>query len=98
MRSILVFAALAAMPVAALSQELTAGAQLAASCAMCHGTEGRSTGGNEPLAGMPKSDLVRKFADFRSGKRPATVMHQIAKGYTDAQVDQIAEYFSARRK
>jgi cytochrome subunit of sulfide dehydrogenase len=36
--------------------------------------------------------------DFRSGKRQATVMHQIAKGYTDEQVDAIAAYLSAQRR
>jgi cytochrome subunit of sulfide dehydrogenase len=98
MRFILIGAALAATPLAAVSEDLPPGAQLAASCAMCHGTEGRSAGGAEPLAGMPKEDLIRKFGDFRSGARPATVMHQIAKGYSDAQVNLIAEYFSARKK
>jgi cytochrome c553 len=34
---------------------------------------------------------------FRDGKRPATIMHQIAKGYTDAQIDAVAEHF-ARQK
>jgi len=99
MRLALACAALAAAtPVAALSQELPPGAQLAASCAMCHGTNGRSAGGNEPLAGMPREELVRKFSEFRSGAKPATVMHQIAKGYTDPQVNLIAEYFSAQKK
>ena len=98
MRLALACAALAAAPVAAFSQELPAGAQLAASCAMCHGTNGRSAGGNEPLAGMAKPELVRKFSEFRSGAKPATVMHQIAKGYTDAQIDLIAGYFSAQKK
>jgi cytochrome c553 len=35
--------------------------------------------------------------DFKAGKRPATVMHQIARGYTDAQIDAIAAYLSAQR-
>jgi cytochrome c553 len=91
-------AALAVAPAQGRAEELPPGAQLAASCAMCHGTAGRSAGGNEPLAGMPKDELVRKFSDFRSGARPATVMHQIAKGYTDAQLQLIAEYFSAQKR
>jgi sulfide dehydrogenase cytochrome subunit len=33
--------------------------------------------------------------DFRDGKRPATVMHQQAKGYTDAQFELLAAYFAA---
>ena len=32
--------------------------------------------------------------EFRDGKRAATVMHQIAKGYSDAQIDAIAEQFA----
>ena len=97
MRLAFVCAALAA-PVIASAQELPVGGQLAASCAMCHGTGGRSAGGNEPLAGMPKEELIRKLSEFRSGAKPATVMHQIAKGYTDPQLNLIAEYFSAQKK
>lgn len=97
MRIALVCAAVfAAAPVIAQAQE--AGRDLAASCAMCHGTNGRSVSGYEPLAGMAKADLVRKLNEFRSGAKPATVMHQIAKGYSDPQIDQIAAYFAAQKK
>ena len=97
MRIALVCAAvLAALPLATGAQE--AGRDLAASCAMCHGTNGRSVGGNETLAGMAKADLVRKFNEFRSGAKPATIMHQISKGYTDQQIQLIAGYFSAQKK
>ena len=89
-------AALAAAPVAVSAQD--AGSRLAASCAMCHGTSGHSMGGNESLAGMPKDELVRKFKEFQSGAKPATVMHQLSKGYTDQQLDQIAAYFAAQKK
>jgi len=97
MRIALVCAAVfAAAPIAAGAQD--AGRDLAASCAICHGTSGHSVGGNEPLAGMPKDELVRKFKEFRSGARPATVMHQLSKGYTERQIEQIAAYFAAQKK
>jgi cytochrome c553 len=35
---------------------------------------------------------------FRDGKRPATVMHQIAKGYTDVQIEALASWFAAQKR
>ena len=70
----------------------------AAACANCHGTNGKAQPGMEPLAGQTKDDLVRKMQDFKSGRRPATVMHQLAKGYTDEQIEAIAVYFAAQKK
>lgn len=69
---------------------------LAATCFTCHGTDGRSVGGVPPgLAGQNKDYLLRQLQEFRDGKRPATVMHQYAKGYTDEQLNLIAGYFAA---
>jgi len=50
------------------------------------------------LAGQPKEFLVLQMKAFQEGKRLATVMHQIAKGYSDAQIDLLAGYLSAQRK
>jgi cytochrome c553 len=90
--------ALAAVSPAILAQD-TAGRDLAASCAQCHGTQGRSVSREvAPLAGLPKAHIVSQMIAFREGRRPATVMHQIAKGYSDSQIDLIAGYFAAQPK
>ena len=35
--------------------------------------------------------------DFKSGRAPGTVMPQLAKGYTDEQIDLIAGWFAAQK-
>jgi sulfide dehydrogenase cytochrome subunit len=73
---------------------------LAATCANCHGTQGRAVEGAAVpgLAGMPAAYLVEQVKAFKSGARPATVMHQLAKGYSDAQIEQMAAFFAAQKK
>jgi cytochrome c553 len=75
------------------------GRNLAATCANCHGTNGNAIKGSgiDALAGMEKAKMLQKLADFKSGDKPATIMHQISKGYTEAQLDLIATYFAAQK-
>ncbi len=70
---------------------------LAATCANCHGTDGVSLGGFASLAGKPKDDLARTMREFKAGTRPATVMTQLAKGYSDEQIDLIAGWFAVQK-
>ncbi|KXB31196.1 cytochrome C [Dechloromonas denitrificans] len=72
---------------------------LAATCANCHGTNGNAVKGSgmDSLAGMEKAKTLQKLADFKSGDKPASIMHQISKGYTDEQLDLIATYFAAQK-
>jgi cytochrome c553 len=41
--------------------------------------------------------LIRKMQDYKTGKTPATIMPQLAKGYTDAQIDLMAGWFAAQK-
>jgi cytochrome subunit of sulfide dehydrogenase len=68
---------------------------LAATCANCHGTDGRSVGGLDKLAGAPTDRMLEQMMAFRSGDKPATIMHQITRGYTEAELELIANYFAA---
>ena len=95
-----VIAALALAAVPAVAQD-TPGRNLAAPCAICHGTDGRPAAKESPLiplAGLPKDHIATQMRAFRDGKRPATVMHQIAKGYTDPQIDSIAAWYAAQKR
>lgn len=71
---------------------------LAATCAQCHGTDGRAVEGEAlvRLAGMPQDYLLSQLMAFRSGERKATVMHQITKGYSPEQLAALAKYFAAQ--
>ena len=76
----------------------TTGQRLVASCAACHGTNGAGAGNAlAVLAGQPKDALVASMRAFKTGARPATIMHQIAKGYTDEQIEQMAQYLSKQK-
>ena len=91
--------ALAAACTPAASQEADPnfGRNLAAPCAICHGTDGSNAGGLPNLAGQPKDYVAKQLRDFRDGKRPATIMHQISKGYTEPQIDALAAYFAVQK-
>jgi cytochrome subunit of sulfide dehydrogenase len=73
---------------------------LAATCANCHGTQGVAVpNASVPgLAGLPAAYIAEQMKAFKAGTRPATVMHQLAKGYSDAQIEAIAAYYAAQKK
>jgi len=70
----------------------------AAACATCHGTAGRAApdAAVPPLAGRDAGWIAAQMRDFASGARPATIMHQIAKGYDEEQAARIAAWFAAQ--
>ncbi|MCQ8897781.1 c-type cytochrome [Limnobacter humi] len=67
-------------------------ASLVATCANCHGTNGQGvTGSAVPgLANLSAEYIATNMKWFKTGERPATLMHQLAKGYTDEQIELIA--------
>ena len=97
-RSIAILA-LACVASAAYAQQAdpNAARSIAANCANCHGTNGVSQGVIPSLAGQSKADLVRKMQDFKAGRTPSTILTQLAKGYTDEQIDLAATFFAAQK-
>lgn len=93
-------ASLAAFAAASLAADPDLGRDLAATCANCHGTDGRALTGSglKALSGVDKQTLLHKLDDFKSGRQPASIMQQIAKGYTDEQLDLIAAYFAGQKE
>ncbi len=101
MKRPLLFAVICCLGSAPLAQadDANLGRDLAATCANCHGTDGHAVpgAGIDALAGMPAEKTLQKLADFRSGAKPATAMHQIVKGYSQRQLDLIATYFANQK-
>lgn len=100
LRGALAAAAALAAAQAALAQDAALQVRSwAATCAACHGTDGKAVAGGAMarLAGMDARTTAEQLRAFRDGKRPATVMHQIAKGYSDAQIDALAAFFAAQK-
>ncbi len=73
-------------------------AMLSNACAGCHGTNGGSAGPTMPsLAGQSKEAIEVAMKKFKNGERPGTIMGRLAKGYSDAEVTAMAEFFSKQK-
>lgn len=91
--------ALIYLPAQAQQSNLVPAARLAATCANCHGTNGFGVGDKLPkLAGQSHAALLSAMQAFKSGSRPASVMHQIMKGYTDSEIAELAVFFAEQKK
>ncbi|MEP6996066.1 MAG: c-type cytochrome [Betaproteobacteria bacterium] len=82
---------------AVLAADSDAGRDIAANCASCHHGDRRSGAAIPALAGVDKTMIVQRMREFRDGRRPSTIMQQLAKGYTDEQIEAAASYLAAQK-
>lgn len=68
-----------------------------ANCFNCHGTEGNAKSAIPTIAGRDKAYLEEALKAFKAGTKQATIMHQLAKGYTDEEIAVLADYFSRQK-
>jgi sulfide dehydrogenase cytochrome subunit len=87
-------AAVLVLPLAAGAQNAD-GTILALSCAACHGTGGASPGAIPSLRGKTAAYIGEALTEFKTGKRSATVMGRLAKGYSDAEIKALADHFAS---
>jgi sulfide dehydrogenase cytochrome subunit len=71
---------------------------MAATCSPCHGTNGRPAPGSTVAALAGRNDIAELMKAFKEGKRDATIMHQIAKGFSDAETEALASYFAKQAR
>lgn len=67
-------------------------------CFSCHGTDGRSPGAIPSLTGRNAEQTLLLLNQFKSGQLASTVMNRHAKGYTDAELEAIANYIANNLK
>lgn len=68
---------------------------LANTCTGCHGTNGSSVGPASPtIAGLSKDYFIESMEAYQKDERPSTIMSRIAKGYTEAEIELMANHFS----
>ena len=77
------------------AQELTPAVMVAA-CASCHGPDLQSSGAIPSLDPLDGAVIAASLHGFKSGEIQGTVMNRIAKGYTDAEIDALVQYFVAQ--
>jgi cytochrome c553 len=83
---------------AAAAADPQAGRKKAAACAVCHGQAGLSTVPNAPhLAGQPAIYLEEQLKSYRSGQRRHEQMSVVAKPLSDADIADLAAWFSSIR-
>ncbi len=65
-------------------------ALIAANCAVCHGQGGSGAGDIAKINEQSPKQIADNMRAFRDGKKPSTIMGRITKGYSDPQIDAVA--------
>ncbi len=73
----------------------TRGAAWAQACAACHGPDGQSQGAIPALDTLSPEDFRTAMQAFRTEERQGTVMNQIAKGLSEADIEAVTTHFAA---
>jgi len=85
---------LSVVSVEATSAQQVDGRVLADACTSCHGIDGHSTGAIPSIGGVDKQILLTALKGFETDKTDATIMNRIVRGYTDAELEALADFFS----
>lgn len=69
---------------------------IAGACVVCHGAGGESHGHIPAINAMTPDKISTTMREFRDGARANTIMGKIAKGYTDTQIDLMANHYGTK--
>lgn len=92
--ALLLLAACASAP--ALAADAKAGRVKAVQCQACHGLDGKSKLPDAPnLAGQVEQYLVKALKDYKTGKRKDEMMTTMAKPLSEADIANLAAFYSS---
>ena len=77
----------------ARAADTSEGAQLAATCASCHATDG-SAKGIPAIVGQDEARIIAALTTYRANERPNHIMHAIALSLSDAELASVARYLA----
>ena len=95
MRALAAFAATLLAASVAAAQDSPSGQAMVQTCYVCHGPQGRGGEAVPALLRGQKEFVVRQMVEFKTDRRPGTIMNRVAKGYSDEQIAAIAEYLAS---
>ncbi len=73
-------------------------ASWASSCISCHAPNARDTSPIPSLNGRDATDIEARMQAFSTQTPAVTLMAQLARGYTNAEIHRIAQWFSRQPK
>ena len=79
--------------------DVEAGKSKSEGCVGCHGLNGKSNNPNYPdIAGQKKNYLAKAIKDYRDGKRTDAMMNSMVTSLSDADIENLAAYYSSLKK
>ena len=69
----------------------------AASCSGCHATNAAAETPVPKIHGRPAAEMIDVMTEFRTDKKPSTVMNQLAKGFTEEETRAIAVWLASQK-
>jgi cytochrome subunit of sulfide dehydrogenase len=69
----------------------------ASSCSGCHAAGAMVATPVPRLAGRKADEVVARMQAFKSGQMQSTIMNRIAKGFSDAEVQAIADWYAQQQ-
>ena len=75
--------------------DAAAGKAKAASCAMCHGPEGKGTQMGPKLAGESPAKFIQAMNDYKAGERSNAIMKSLSSGLSESDIADLAAYYAS---